>query len=49
MVVKSAGIVVFVTKQGISKMKPDGTEVAELMKLPHPSSFVQDIEDWKAE
>jgi hypothetical protein len=49
MVVKSAGLVVFVTKQGISKMKPDGTEVAVLMKLPHPPSFVQDIEDWKAE
>ena len=49
MVVKSAGLVVFVTKQGISKMKPDGTEVAELVKLLHPPSFVQDIEDWKAE
>ena len=49
MVVKSAGLVVFVTKHGISKMKPDGTEVAELMKLPHPPSFVQDIENWKAE
>ena len=49
MVVKSAGVVVFVTKHGISKMKPDGAEVAELVKLPHPPSFVQDIEDWKAE
>lgn len=49
MPVKSAGLVVFVTKHGISRMKPDGTEVAELMKLPHPPSFVQDIEDWKPE
>ena len=49
MLVKSAGLVVFVTKHGISKMKPDGTEVAELMKLPHPPSFVQNIEEWMLE
>ena len=49
MSLKSLGLVVFVTKHGLSKMKPDGTGLAELFTLPHPPALVEDIEDWKAE
>ncbi len=48
MVVKSVGLVVFVTKHGISKMKSDGTWVAQLCALPHPPSRVESVEEWKS-
>jgi len=41
-----AGVIVYATKHGLSKMNPDGTEVAELIKLPHPPGRVVAIADW---
>ena len=49
MAVKCAGLVVFSTKHGLSKMKPDGTGVAQLCVLPHPPSRVESVEDWKGD
>jgi hypothetical protein len=40
---------VFATKHGLSKMKLDGTEVVELLKLPAPPAQVLDIQEWKTD
>jgi hypothetical protein len=40
-------MVIFATKHGLLKMKPDGSEVAELAKLPAPPSQVLGIQEWK--
>ena len=47
--VPSVGVVVFVTKRGISKMKPDGTGLALLIALPAPPSRVLGMDDPEAE
>ena len=47
--VQSAGLVIFVTKHGLSKMKPDGTELGELVKLPRLPARVIGIDDWKGQ
>jgi hypothetical protein len=49
MALPSTGLVIFATKHGLSKMKPDGTELADLVKLPHPPLRVMGIQEWKAE
>lgn len=49
MPVKSAGIVLFVTKHGLSKMKPDGSELEQLAPLANPPARVLAIDDWKAD
>jgi hypothetical protein len=46
LVMKSAGLVVFATKNGLSTMKADGTHVAEVVKLPHPPNLALGIEEW---
>lgn len=43
------GMVIFATKHGLSRMKPDGTEVADLMKLQAAPSRVLGVQDWKVE
>jgi len=48
MTLPSAGLVVFATKHGLSKMKPDGSELAEIVKLAHSPERVLGIQDWKA-
>jgi hypothetical protein len=45
----SGGLVVFATKQGLSTMKPDGTELAERVKLSRPATRVLGIQEWKVE
>lgn len=47
MALPSGDLVVFATKQGITKMKPDGGEVAEVVKLAHAPERVLGIQDWK--
>ena len=47
--VPAAGVVIFVTKRGISKMKPDGTGLASLIALPAPPSRVLGMDDPEAE
>jgi hypothetical protein len=44
---KSAGMVIFSTKHGLSKMKPDGTGVEKFGKLAGPPSRVIGIQEWK--
>jgi hypothetical protein len=39
-------IVIFATKHGLSRMKPDGTELVELLKLAQPPSQVLAIQTW---
>jgi hypothetical protein len=46
MLLKSANLAIFVTKHGLMKMKPDGSEVAELIQLPPPTSHLVGIEIW---
>lgn len=46
---KSAGLVVMGTKHGLSKMKPDGTEAAEVVELAGPQTRALGIEKWSAE
>ena len=55
LLVKSAGLVVFITKQGVMRMKPDGRDLAPVLKVTAlPGRLVQlpshltDIGDWKA-
>lgn len=55
LLVKSAGLVVFITKQGVMRMKPDGTDLAPVLKatalpgrLVQLPSHLTDIEGWKA-
>lgn len=43
----SADVVVFATKQGLSKMKPDGSDVAEVVKLTHAPERVLGIQNWQ--
>ncbi len=52
--IKSAGLVVFVTKEGVMRMKPDGTEIQAVKQLSaRPGrtvqlpSRLQEIADWK--
>jgi hypothetical protein len=47
MPIPKAGVVVFATKNGLSRMKPDGSEVAEVVKLAHAPERVLGIQDWK--
>ena len=47
MAVPSADVLLFATKHGLSRMKPDGTEVAELLKLATPPSQALGIQEWK--
>jgi hypothetical protein len=44
----SGDTIVLATKHGLSKMKPDGSVVAELVKLAQPPSQVLGIQDWKS-
>ncbi len=46
MVLPSAGLVIFMTKHGISKMKLDGSEVTELVKLARPPTRVLWVQAW---
>jgi hypothetical protein len=46
LVMKSAGLTVFATKHGLATMKLDGTEVSEVVKLPHPPNLALRIEEW---
>ena len=47
MKLQSLGLVVFVTKHGLSTMKPDGTALAQLAPLANAPSHVLGIELWK--
>jgi hypothetical protein len=47
MALPSGDLVVFATKQGIMKMKPDEGEVAEVVKLAHAPERVLGIQEWK--
>jgi hypothetical protein len=49
MALKSTGLVIFATKHGLSKMRPDGTGLAEFVKLAHPPERVLAIQEWKME
>ena len=49
MALPSTGLVIFATKHGLSKMNPDGTGLAEFVKLAHPPVLVMGIQEWKAE
>lgn len=42
-------MVIFATKHGLSKMKLDGSEVVELLKLPVPPAQVVGIQEWKTD
>lgn len=44
---KSAGLVLFATKHGISTMKADGTGISDLIKLASPPIEAVGIEEWK--
>lgn len=44
----SGGMIVFATKNGLSKMKPDGTDSPEFVKLNRPPGRALAIEEWKA-
>ena len=46
---KPAGVVVFATKHGLSKMKPDGTGLEKFGKLAHPPARALGIQEWKIE
>jgi hypothetical protein len=39
--------VVFATKQGIGKMKPNGSELVEVVKPVHAPERILAIQDWK--
>ena len=43
----AGGIVVFATKNGLSRMKPDGTELGERVKLFKAPGRVLGIQEWK--
>jgi hypothetical protein len=47
MKLKSAGVLVLATEHGLSKMKPDGSEEAEIVMLARPPGRVLAIESWK--
>ncbi len=47
MPLKSAGFVIFATKRGLSKMRPEGSERAEFAAFAKPPLQVLLIEDWK--
>ena len=49
MTLKSLGVVIFSTKHGLFKMKPDGTELEKFGKLDHPPVRALGIQQWKAE
>jgi len=49
MPVPSASIVIFATQHGLSKMNPDGSGLAEFIKLDHPAVRVVGIQDWKTQ
>ena len=49
MSLKSAGVVIFATKHGLFKMKPDGTGVEKFGKLAHPPARALGIQEWKIE
>ena len=49
MALKSLGVVIFSTKHGLFKMKPDGTELEKFGKLAHPPVRALGIQQWKAE
>jgi hypothetical protein len=49
MLLPSGGLVVFATKQGLSRMKPDGSEVMEWAKLFKAPGRVLGIQEWKAD
>lgn len=46
---KSAGQVVFVTRQGICRVKPDGSGFAEVVKTTRPPARLLGIAEWGAE
>ena len=48
MALPSTGFVIFATKHGLSKMKPDGTELVQFVKLAHPPALVMGIQEWNA-
>jgi hypothetical protein len=43
----SAGLMILETSHGLSKMKPDGSELAGLVNLSRPASHVLGIQEWK--
>jgi hypothetical protein len=47
MAVPSAGVVVFATQYGLSKMRPDGSELGEFAALAHPPIRALAIQDLK--
>ncbi|MEA3207140.1 MAG: hypothetical protein QOE70_197 [Chthoniobacter sp.] len=47
MVLKGAGLVVFATPDGLSTMKPDGTDVREAVKLARVPDRALGIEEWE--
>jgi hypothetical protein len=46
MKLKSSGVVVFATEHGLSKMKPDGSELIDLVKLGKRVECVRTVETW---
>ena len=47
LMLKSSGVLVFATKRGIAKMKPDGSEFEEFIRLQNPPRRILEIEAWK--
>ena len=43
---KAGGVVVMATRNGLSKMKSDGTDVSVVATLPHPPSQALGLENW---
>lgn len=46
MVKENAGLIIFATKHGLTTMKPDGSGLAEIVKLPRPPNLALGIEVW---
>jgi hypothetical protein len=49
MALPDTDLVIFATKHALSKMKADGTDLAVLVRLPHPPVLVTGIQKWKTE
>ena len=49
MVLPAGGLVVFETDSGLFRMKPDGSDCVETVKLLRPSARVTGIQEWKGE
>ncbi len=43
---RELGVVVFATRNGIFRMKPDGSELREVAKLKQPVGRIQAVEMW---